>query len=183
MVWSKGSLPRQSETEYGNPLWDDLRFPLTREKRGQTEKPDYDFTNLGLLFPQNESGEIVYIMAQMPHSFIIGSDIVGHIHFVQDEAEQPIFKLDYRWYDNGKNPAGSFLTISATKFLYTYTSGSLLQVAAFPAIDGSGILEISSMLDLKLYRDDNVVAGDVLGKEFDIHFQQNIIGSRSEWIK
>ena len=45
--------------------WDDFSVPLTRDKQGQSSKPDYDFTNLGLLFPQNDTAEIVYLVMQM----------------------------------------------------------------------------------------------------------------------
>ena len=47
----------------------------------------------------------------------------------------------------------------------------------------SGITGISALLEFKLYRNDNVVTGDVLGKEFDIHYQKDSIGSISELIK
>lgn len=50
-------------------------------------------------------------------------------------------------------------------------------------IDGSGITGVSSILDIKLYRDDNVVTGDVLVKEFDIHYLVDADGSRQEYIK
>jgi hypothetical protein len=39
------------------------------------------------------------------------------------------------------------------------------------------------MLDIKLYRDDNVVTGDVLLKEFDIHYQIDGLGSVQEFVK
>ena len=158
-------------------VWDDERFPLTRDKQGQTAKPDYDFTNMGLLFPQDDDTEIVYISHQFSHGWVLGSDITPHIHYVQDEAEEPVFKLAYRWYENGGDPTGSFTVISASTFTFTYTSGSILQRALFPAIDASAINSLSSMLDMKLYRDDNVVSGDVLTKEFDLHCLFDTMGS------
>jgi len=162
--------------------WDDLRFPFTRDKQGQSEKPDYDFTNMGLLFPQNNSGEVVYITAQMPHSWKAGSGIKPHIHYVQDEAQEPAFKMDYRWYNNNGDPTVAFATLIASTFGFAYTSGSILQIVSFPEIDGSGF-GLSSMLDIQIYRDDNVVSGDVLAKEFDIHYQIDRPGSRQEFTK
>jgi len=41
----------------------------------------------------------------------------------------------------------------------------------------------STIIDFKIYRDDNVVTGDVLLKEFDIHYQIDAHGSRQEYIK
>jgi len=167
----------------GQVRWDDLRFPFTRDKQGQSSLPDYDFTNMGLLFPENGASEIVYLHAQFPHRMLLGSDIYPHIHYVQDVADEPVFKMDYRWTKNGDDPTGSFTTISASTFAFAYTSGSILQIVAFPAIDGSGIDTVSSMMDIKIYRDDTSVSGDVLTKEFDIHYQIDDRGSREEYTK
>jgi hypothetical protein len=38
-------------------------------------------------------------------------------------------------------------------------------------------------MDLILYRKDNVVTGDVLGKYFDIHFEVDGFGSRTSTAK
>ncbi len=159
-------------------VWEDLRFPATLVKLGANTKPDFDYTNLGLLFPQNDTGEVASIIAQMPHSYKLGTNIYPHIHFIQTASNVPVFKISYRWYLNGTTPP-SFTTITSTTVVHTYTSGSILQRLAFPAISGSGITAISSILDIKVYRDDNVVTGDVLVKEFDIHYTLETIGSRS----
>lgn len=164
-------------------VWDDLRFPLTRDKQGQSSKPDFDFTDLGLLFPQNDAAEIIYLIAQFPHERKNGSDIHPHVHFIQDNALTPVFKMDYRWYDNGSLMPGVFTTITANSFELQYSAGDMLQMVSFPMIDGSGIVGVSSMMDIKLYRDDNVAIGDVLTKEFDIHFQKDMSGSISEFTK
>lgn len=164
-------------------LWDDMRFPATRIRQGATSKPDFDTTNLGLLFPQNDATEIAYITLQWPHRMLLGSDISPHIHFVQDSATVPTFKMDYRWYENGGDPTGIFTTIATTATVFTYTSGSILQIATFPDIAGSSIDSVSSMMDIKLYRDDNDYVGDILVKEFDIHFLSDGIGSPTEFSK
>jgi len=178
-----GGINEITPPTYVPPTWDDIRIPFTRDKQGQSQKPDYDFTNMGLLFPQNNATEIVYITIQFPHKMQMGSDIYPHIHYVQDEVTEPIFKMDYRWYKNGSDPSGAFTTLSTSYFAFTYTSGSLLQIACFPIIDGSSIDTVSSIMDVKVYRDDNIVAGDVLTKEFDIHYQIDTSGSRTEFAK
>lgn len=169
--------------ELAETVWDDLRFPLTRDKQGQSDKPDFDFTNIGLLFPQNIPTEIVYIIGQFTHERKNGSDIKPHIHFVQTSASTPIFKIDYRWYKNGQDPSGSFTTLTASTFTFTYVSGSIMQIVSFPTISGTAIDTVSSIIEIKLYRDDNVAIGDVLTKEFDIHYQKDTIGSRQEFVK
>jgi len=173
----RGHTNLKSTHFFGGESWDDLRFPATTLKRGATSKPDFDYTNIGLLFPQDTATEIVYAIAQLPHAWKIGSDLYPHVHYEQDEEEEPVFKLDYRWYESGGDPTGDFTTITASTFSTTYVEGSILQVVGFPAIRGSGITTLSSILEIKLYRDDDVVTGDVLVKEFDIHYQIDSPGS------
>jgi hypothetical protein len=91
--------------------------------------------------------------------------------------------MDYRWYNNGDLMPGAFTTITAATFAFTYTAGNMLQIAAFPEIDGSAMGGVSSMMDIKLYRDDNVAIGDVLTKEFDIHYEIDSLGSKEEYVK
>jgi len=50
-------------------VWDDMRAPFTQTKRGALDKPDFDYTNVGLLFKQNDPAEIVYIIFQLPHAY------------------------------------------------------------------------------------------------------------------
>ena len=167
-----------------NPIyWTDLRVPFTRDKQGQSSKPDFDFTDLGLLFPQNNATEIVYMILQFGHDRKNSSNIRPHFHFVQNTSDEPVFKMDYRWYKNGSDPSGSFTTLTNDGFVFEYSSGSILQIATFPEIDGSTIDTVSSMMDIRFYRDDNVVSGDILGKEFDIHYQVDSQGSVQEFSK
>lgn len=165
------------------PGYEDLRIPFTRDKQGQADKPDYDFTNMGLLFPQNDATEIVYITLQLPHAWKLESDLSPHIHYVQDEAQEPVFKTDYRCYENGQDPTGAFTTLTASSFSFTYTSGSILQIVSFSDIDMAGFDSVSAMCDFKVYRDDNVVTGDVLAKEFDVHYFVDTLGSSEEFTK
>lgn len=163
--------------------WEDLRVPFTRDKQGQASKPDYDFTNMGLLFPQNNVTEIVYITLQAPHN-IYNSELRPHIHYIQDSAAFPVFKMDYRIIENGDNDANkAFTTLTTSTHLYSWISGDLLQKVIFPSIDISYITSLSFIMDVKIYRDDDIVTGDVLAKEFDVHYQIDGWGSREEFTK
>lgn len=171
-----------AEITYGDTYWDDLKFPATTIRQGATTKPDFDSTDLGLLFPQNDDTEIAYAIGQFPHARANGTDISPHVHFIQTSALEPVFKLAYRWYENGATPP-SFTIITVNSMAFSYTSGDMLQIAEFPDIDGSAIDTVSSIIDMKLYRDDNVITGDVLVKELDIHYQIDQPGSREEYAK
>lgn len=159
--------------------WEDLRFPFTQLRQGALAKPDFDETNVGLLFPQNDATEKIFIVAQMPHSYQEGTAIYPHVHWQQSANTAVIWKLDYKWFNGGDAVPASFTTISTSSGLFTYSSGNLHQKTFFDSIDGTG-KRISSMLLMKVYRDDNTTTGDVLGFEFDIHYKSNTSGSRSQ---
>ena len=165
-----------------NSVWDDLRFPVTSAKLGILDKPDFDYTNNGLLFPQNDATEIIFIVAQLPHGYKLGTDIVPHLHYIQTGADLPTFKLKYRWYELGET-IPVFTTITSTTNVFSYTSGTINNKLLFPPIVGSGITTISSILDIQIYREDNLVAGDILVKEFDIHYLSDTLGSYSSATK
>ena len=168
------------------PGWDDFSTPLTRDKQGQSQKPDYDFTNLGLLFPQNDPSEKIYLVLQMSHGKKPNTPLRFHVHYIQDSAIYPIFKLDYKFYNNGSLVPGSWTTVSTadnSKGVFPWSSGSILQIGTFPEISLTSDESVSANIDIKFYRDDNDVAGDVLAKYVDFHFLKDTVGSNSEFNK
>ncbi len=166
--------------------WTDFSVPLTRDKQGQASKPDYDFTNLGLLFPQNNETEEIYLNLQMLHQKALGLSIEMHVHYIQSAAEQPIFELQYKFYNNGGDVPGSWTTIdtSANKGRYTWTTNDMMQKGNFPTIAAPANEIVSANLDVKLYRQTgDGLAGDVLTKYVDFHFQIDSLGSAQEYLK
>jgi hypothetical protein len=179
---------------YGSAtIWDDILVPFSQARLGSASKPDFDYANVGLLFPQNDPSEKIYIVVQIPHSYKEGSDIFPHIHWQQTNASTPTWKMDYKWFNNNETVPASFTTISPSSVVNTYVSGNLAQISSFGSITGAanssgGGLSpisktISSLLLVVIYRDDNVVTGDVLGFQFDIHIERNSIGSHSAFAK
>ena len=166
--------------------WDDFAVPLTPGRQGALSKPDYDYTELGLLFPQDDAAEIANMIFQMSHSKLMDSALHFHAHYIQSVTEQPTFKIDYRFYNNGEAVSGGWTTISTAdgdKGLFDWSSGDILQIATFPAIAAPSSETVSANLDVKLYRDDNDVTGDVLAKYIDFHFQVDSFGSSEEYSK
>jgi len=162
--------------------WDDILFPFTQAKLGANAKPDFDYTNVGLLFPQNDATEIIYIVGQLPHSYLEGSAIYPHIHWQQSASTAVTWKLAYKWFNIGAAVPAGFTILPAATGINTYVSGNLHQVSSFGAIAGTG-KGISSILLMKVYREDNTTTGDVLGFQFDIHYEKDTIGSRTEFVK
>jgi len=165
--------------------WTDRSFPATLTKRGANLKPDFDFTELGLLFPQNNTNEKIYILDQMLHEKKFGTPLDLHIHFIQTSSDLPIFKAEYRFYNNGDTVPATWTTISTEdgEAQFSYTSGSMLQIIDFPSISAPADEDVSANFEAILYRDDNIVSGDVLVKFIDYHFQKDSGGSRQEYVK
>lgn len=163
--------------------YDDIVFELTQTRQGSNLKPDYDFTNIGLLFPQNLTSEIVYITLQMPHAWQVGSTIYPHLHLIQSQNLQATFRIEYKWYNIGDTVPASWTVYNLTDYAIPYTSGSISQI-----IKGAGGISgvgktISSILKIKLYRNDNVYVGDILADQFDIHILKDSLGSQLEYEK
>ena len=172
------------ELRIDREYWEDYTVPATRSKRGNTDKPDFDYTDVGLLFPQNNATEILYITDQMPHRWT-GGVIRPHIHWIQTSADIAGWTMDYRFYNNAATPPSFTTAATIASSVFTWTSGSIVQISKFAEIDLSA-LNASALFDLKIYRDDNTISGDVLFKSFDFHYRvggTTPFGSRQEYIR
>lgn len=162
--------------------WDDLRVPLTATKLGSNLKPDFDETNVGYLFPQNDATEIVRFVAQMPHRWVNGTALKAHVHWQQSAATAVTWKLAIKAVAHGQLVPAAFTTLTSSTAVFPYTSGNLHQVTALGEVDMSGAANGTSCLLLgKLYREDNVTTGDVLAWEIDFHYQGWRTGTDGEF--
>lgn len=169
--------------------FDDLSMPAISTKIGANNKPDYDFTNLGLLFPENNESEKVYITQQMSHKKLLDTPIYFHIHYIQESVDQPIFVAEYRFYNNGEAVSGSWTTIKTSdltgnKGVFVYSGGSLSQIGTFPLISPPVNEKVSANIDLVIYRETgDGLSGDVLVKFLDCHIQIDSFGSSQQYLK
>lgn len=180
---STANLKVRNEFKLGTPYWDDLRIPLTQVRQGALLKPDFDETNVGLLFPQNDTSEVAYFIAQLPHAWKAGTEIRPHVHWQQSAATAVTWKLDYKIFNPNELVPAAFTTISGDTPSFSYTSGNLHQITPI----GSGIdmtgKTLSAVILGKIYRDDNTTTGDVTGWDIDFHYQIDTLGSRQEFIE
>ena len=168
--------------------YDDFRFSLSQSKQGANLKPDYDFNNNGFLFPQNDAGEVLYLSQIASHRMKVGPGVVWypHIHFVQSGENLPTFEYRYRIGAPGAAVPAFSDWIASGPAIFPYTSGSINQIVTFPAVNtyAAGLTDIACLVDVQLRRNDDVVAGDVLAKEFDFHAPfDSPLGSGQEFIK
>jgi len=169
--------------EISIPRYNDVTFALNQTRIGSNLKPDYDYTNVGLLFPQNDTSEIVYFTVQLPHSWKVGTQVYPHIHVRQSQNIQATFRMEYIWYNIGDVIPTVWSTYDMNQYAMPYTSGSILNIIkGANGISGVG-KTISSMLKIKLYRTDNVYVGDMLADQFDIHVEIDGFGSQTQYDK
>jgi len=166
-------------------VWSDLRVPAHQGLQGPTSKPDYDFTNVGLLFDDSAT-ESIYVLLQMPHDWKEGSNIKPHIHWIQSGSGNVVWELQYKWTNVNTLIAGAFTTLTASTPSYSWTSGNLHQITPFASLSGTG-KTISSMLQIVLSRlggdGGDTYSGDALMFELDFHYQKDSLGSSQEYTK
>lgn len=193
IVYSKsgyGSItyPDIGQQGMGILAWADHQVPLTSTKQGATNKPDFDNTNVGYLFPQNDAAEILRFITELPHDWKVETTLMPHIHWQQMNSNLVVWKMDYKVIPLGGAVPANFTTVASTTSEFTYSSGNLHQETDVgTGIDMTGITSISAVIVGKLYRDDNVDAGagsgDALAWSMDLHYLRDGFGARTELTK
>lgn len=155
--------------------WEDLRFPATAAAK---DNPSADLVldpiDNAVIYKTTSSTNFIdehtYYVAQFPHAWRIGSVVTPHVHFLQDNSDQTnTWYMYYRWIELGAtNETWSFLGPGTN--IFTYTAGTMHQLATFGHVDGTGKSE-SSIMDVKIMRDGAAGTGNMKLKEFDIHYQ------------
>jgi len=166
--------------------WNDIFFPLTTAKRGANNLPEFSESEVAYLFPSNNTSHIMYMVGQMPHDRKVGSDISPHVHWKQTQSGSPVFKLDYKWFGIGQDVPADWATLVMNNRVIPYTSGSIHQLNYGDMISGSIVdptVGVSSIIIMKLYRDDDAYTGNAICYQFDIHYLQDSLGSRTEYSK
>jgi hypothetical protein len=166
----------------GYPVYNDIVFDATQLKSvGSVGKPDYDVTELGLLFPDNDTTEAVGYTVQIPHSVKTGTiNIYPHVHVRQTTADTARFKIKYRAYQVGAEIPSTWTIVETSTKSTTWSSGNIHQVLGFGAVSINS--DLSTLIDIIIYRNPaDAITGDVLLKQFDIHVPIDKLGSKEEF--
>jgi len=170
--------------------WDDLQVPVTSIRLGGASPADA-VAYKGSIVLSFDSGtdEFVYFIAQLPHSYIEGSNIDFHIHWTPKTsgaaagAENVKWDMTHSWANIGDSfPAETSVTKSKDVQNDSADEHLLTDIIE---IDGTS-KKLSSVLLCSLGRDTAV--GSNYGAEayivaMDFHFQTDGKGSRAETIK
>ncbi|MCF8406151.1 MAG: hypothetical protein K9H58_19570 [Bacteroidales bacterium] len=150
---------------------------------------NYNSTGLYLyLFDNGSTLEEVQFTVQMPHGWKQGSTIYPHIHYMPADATSGNIHwgLEYTWANvNGTFGTSATITMAAP----TSAASNRHLVNGFPGI--TPIVDvnnkISSIMICRIYRDadhtEDTYNGGVYILQFDIHYEVNTMGSRTEWNK
>ena len=185
------SAPLLSSSVYRN-VWDDLRFPVQSiNPPGQASDPDVE-ASTGILLFDSAGTELVYGVAQMPHTWVEATIVRPHIHWTKttSAAGDVLWQLDYEWKNVGETFDGDYpnqlqVTETASGTPDTDTAWKHL-ISPFGPVEMAD-LRISCMMLWRLSR----IGGDAADTygadarllEFDVHFQADNLGSLQEFIK
>lgn len=177
--------------------WDDLRIAASEVLvQGVSNLPDWEtwLSGLQLLSFDPTTMEQVFFAVQLPHSYIEGSNIEAHVHWVPlangGAGEVVSWGLEYSWAS-----IGSSFGSTATIYGNTHVPDGDLLVADqhyytdIGDIDGTG-KGISSMIVCRLFRNATGAGGsiDSYGDdagllEIDFHYPKDALGSSSKHTK
>ena len=181
--WQGGFIRQDDDTE----SWDDLRFPASGLNPPGPVNAPVTNSQTGLLGFEDSKTNITAGIAQLPHSWVQGSEVRPHVHWVQPAAGNVMWRLEYRLMPayNGPFPS-EWVTLTNANALGEYPGGDYVQLTNFPEIDMTGY-EISSMILFRLSRLGNdpldTLPATVPLLEFDIHYRVNSFGSQSLFTK
>lgn len=191
MTLTKPAMQKIIATEvlYQKGYWDDMRFPAFGLRLDSPSgRLAYNVAEKGVDFADtslNTDGDGLHVATQTTHKMKLGSTLHPHIHFFQNQATLPAWKLNYRVYENGQLVPASFTELSVIETVFNYASGTLAQIVVFPTIDMSAFDQVSTMLDFRITRESasDTYTGNALIKEFDMHYEIDTPGSRQRFIK
>ena len=183
-----GLLGFQNWAVYDGAYWDDLRFPANVIISGPGAGNAADRSLFGtLLFASNQDEE-AFLTVQMPHGYVQGTNFIPHVHWSKTTAAggDVVWKMDYDCKDKGETFTGALGTTAT--FTYVIDDADTAHLNAKAAISGGfdpGFSIVSGMCIIRIWRDvsEDDYAADAELYEFDIHYQIDQPGSRSELVK
>lgn len=175
---------------YVGDLWNDVRMISTARTTG-ANAPTLEVFRNGLRAYRFDNGATlkeIFLSAQLPHSYLEGSDIKLHVHWAHVEGSDNgnvVWSAEYSWASNlDALPASS--TASSAPVAVLASQQYMPIISPIVTITGTN-KKISSLLLIRLYRDPTV-AGDtstanVFLLEADLHIQQDAVGTVNETAK
>lgn len=185
---------------YADTFWLDMLGPLLGQ-RLDSAATRYSFNPYnGAIAYDNDSRypeEVVSMEVQIQHYYKEGTNAKPHLHWKQQSANIPNWLFGWRLHKNGESDTvdsdySNFTLTKLQSHAFTYTSGVINQISAFPDIDLS-TAGISDLLTIVFFRDTANTSTIFTGADpsalveyansVDMHIQVDMPGSRQEYIK
>ena len=142
----------------------------------------YNYLNTSIAVAPNgvdgAANDTLAFSEEIPHEFLANTTAYLHIHWEQPTSQNYVFSLRYRIQRNGQTKTTAWTTlpdITMASNIYTYTSGTIIQMTGLAAIDLTG-LAISDLLQFQLARVD-ATAGDIELLTIGLHIKVDGLGS------
>ena len=168
--------------------WNDLRVPLSTANLPAVSDPTYAEFRTGVYAQRFSATQdnVVAFEVQLPHSYTEGTDLKPHLHWASATATASgtvTWKLTYTIANRG----GVFPVPVDLSGTYTFDGTELAfehQITSLGTIPGAE-LGVSAVLIGTLTRMASLdtYADPVFGLSFDIHHQQDSLGSDAEFTK
>ena len=184
---SRGVAEYTSAGVVTSAAWDDLRFPVSGiNPAGAASPPTVDSTTFAgsLLFAHNAENVVAGI-AQMPHSWLRGSDISPHVHWSKTTSATGgvVWEWAYAVADIGGTFGAYSDWAAGVDAVPDGDTANKHALAAFPDIDMSDYKE-SVCIAWKVRRNPDATADNYAADarlwEFDIHYQVAKLGTVNE---
>ncbi len=171
---------------YANTFWDDLRFPAQAiNPPGLPSDPARDSNDGTFLF--NPTGiDLLMGIAQLPHSWSIGTPLRPHIHWspIDVNTGSVFWRLEYQSASIDQAFPGSWTTLDITHA--GSGTAEMHQVISLGSITTTG-LGLSTIFKWRLSRQGDEASDTYTDQarllEFDMHFEIDRPGSREEFEK
>ncbi len=182
--------------------FEDMRFPVIGQRLTVSAgRIDINYDTLCVDYQINARypNEFIGVTAQLEHARKTDSDIFPHLHWNQTSANMPNILVIYTWYNNNEQVPtfasdGVKVALTSSNNVFTWTTGTLAQITNIPLPLNLGVGKgISSFFDVQIFRDSNNTSGLFSGadnysgawslKEYDIHIEKDMKGSRQEYVK
>lgn len=170
-------------------VWEDVVIPFAAYRLESVAGTlAYNWANNSItVSPSGTLGDdtdTLVVTYQIPHRAKTDSTAKFHLHWEQPADQAYTFSARYRIQRNGQAKATSWVgptTVTTASNIFTYTSGTLIQITEMLDIDLTG-LNPSDLIEIQFARTD-ATSGDIELISGDCHFECDTLGSRSEYSK
>jgi hypothetical protein len=137
--------------------------------------------------------DYIYTNIQLNHDRDETSVIGPHIHWLQTENNTPNWLLQYRWNTIGQTITSGWTNLKCNTNIFPYVSGTLHQISESSDITPPANSMMSDIVQFRILRDNantstvfvsadpSTITVGILS--FDVHYQLNTLGSKTEYVK